>query len=120
MPSILIIDDDVGTLQMLQILFERSNFAVTATPDAQDGVDFVIQQRFDIAIIDFLLPGEVTGLETIASVRQIAQHMPIVVLTAVASHENQKKAEAAGCDCFLAKPFRPQHLLEIVDDLIRA
>ncbi len=120
MPSILIIDDDVDTLQMLQILFERSNFVVTTTPDAQTGVDFVRQQTFDIAIIDFSLPGEVTRLETITNVRQIAQHMPIVVLTAVASSENQKKAEAAGCDCFLAKPFRPQHLLNIVDDLIRA
>ena len=85
MPSLLIIDDDNGTLQMLQILFERNGFDVLTTPEATVGLESIAQFGFDLAIIDLLLPGPITGLETITEAKNMAPRMPVIVLTAVAS-----------------------------------
>jgi two-component system, cell cycle response regulator DivK len=76
-----------------------------------------VAPRADVIVTGILLPGSPDGVELIARLRadDRTRHIPIVVLTACAFESERRRAEAAGCDAFLAKPCLPSDLLAEID-----
>lgn len=116
MTRILIVDDNLLTIELLQTLFELEGYQVTCLRNSQSVVSTAKELRPAVILLDFYLGGtESTGL-----VREIRQtpdiaNTPIVV---VSGAEKEAEVLAAGADRFLFKPFLPSELLAVVQILI--
>ena len=62
--------------------------------------------------MDIRMP-EMNGLDATRIIKEVSHDTPIIALSAYAFEENIRDAKAAGCDDFLAKPFRVEDLIEI-------
>lgn len=119
MIPILLIEDDPQYSTLLASALAPSGFDVMVKATAQSGFDTALDEIPALIVIDLALPG-VDGVELIRALRQevAVQHIPIVVTTALADAERERRAWEAGCDAFLTKPFRIQRLVEAMQALL--
>jgi len=68
--------------------------------------------------MDIRMP-EMNGLDATRIIKEVNHEVPIIALSAYAFDENIREAKAAGCDDFLAKPFRVEDLIEMVHRYIK-
>ncbi|MFC3051981.1 response regulator [Kordiimonas pumila] len=105
MPSILLVEDNEPNRDMLKRRLERKEYRVWVAVDGQEAIDFALERRPDLILMDIGLP-KVDGLEATRYLKRqaLTQHIPIIVLTANALTEDREKAIAAGCNGFQTKP----------------
>ncbi|MEO8001002.1 MAG: ATP-binding protein, partial [Arenimonas sp.] len=119
--KVLVADDIAANRIVLQRLLERAGHNVSLASDGESALDQLADSVFDIAFIDLHMPG-ISGLDVIrqAKVMQagLAQ-IPIVALSADATTESIRDAEAAGANLFLTKPIVVNRLLDVIVDLIK-
>ena len=120
MPSILVIDDDVGVRTAIKVLLEMADHKVTLAADGRTGVRLIEQQPYDLVIVDVFMPG-LNGLETIKALRALRRDMPIVVMSGASVHTASESvsdlvsvAAKLGADRSIRKPFGSSELLETV------
>ena len=61
---------------------------------------------------------EMDGLDATRIIKEVDHSTPIIALSAYAFEENIREAKAAGCDAFMAKPFRVEDLIEMIKKYI--
>ncbi len=120
-PQILVVDDEAPVRRMLEKLLEGEGFEVAAAASGAEALTLANTCRFDTIILDIRMPG-MDGIDLCARIRQIplAEHVPVVFLTAVADRESQRRARLAGANDFLFKPLDDQVLLARVRTSVRA
>ena len=69
-------------------------------------------------LMDIRMP-DMNGLDATRIIKEVNREIPIVALSAYAFDENIREAKAAGCDEFLAKPFRVEDLLDTVEKYVK-
>lgn len=92
--------------------------AVIEAVDGQDAIDVFRQSHPAVILMDIRMPG-IDGLAATGAIRSMkdAPHQPLIIaLTGNAFDDDKEKAFAAGCDVFLAKPFRLEDLTEILSN----
>jgi DNA-binding response OmpR family regulator len=114
--KILIADDDQLTTVLLQTLFEMEGIRAVCVNDSRSVLSSIEAERPALVLLDYYLG----GIESTALVRQIrdtpAIHdVPIVILSGA---DRAAETLDAGADRFLGKPFEPDKLLAIINDLI--
>jgi len=115
---VLLVDDN----KVNQFLGKRilNNLGVTQVDLAGNGavaLEKISTQAYDVILTDVEMPG-MTGYELCKTIREKeagTNRLTIIALTANASDEDREKAEAAGIDDYLTKPYSPQDLLEIIN-----
>ena len=118
MPRCLIVDDHDDGRDGFREYLESFEFEVTGIPTAEQALGAMALAPYDLLIVDLLLPG-MDGYEYIRRVRREARHdVPIIAVSACAFPEDRARAEAAGCDAFLAKPCPPDELLSTMRRLL--
>jgi signal transduction histidine kinase/CheY-like chemotaxis protein len=116
--SILVVDDDESTREVIAAALERADGAVRLASSAADGWRSLEERIPDLIVADLGMPGE-DGYSFIRRVRQSrARNVPAIALSAYADHKSKSSAIAAGFTAFLAKPTRPQQLLDLVGALL--
>ena len=108
-PHILIIDDDSRLRELLQRFLEESGYLVTGAQSAKQARAFMNVMRFDLLVIDVMMPGE-TGFELLADIRKESD-IPALFLTAMNETENRIDGLEVGADDYIAKPFEPRELI---------
>lgn len=121
MPRCLIVDDHADGRDGYQEYLESNGFSVEATATAEDALRLAKRHAFDLMIVDLQLPG-MNGWDYIKTVRRDSRlaDVAIVAVSACVFPEDRARAEAAGCDVFLAKPCAPDALLVEVRRLLAA
>jgi two-component system, cell cycle response regulator DivK len=121
MPRCLIVDDHEDGRDGFQEYLESHGFIVDATATAEDALRLAEDHAFDVMIVDLQLPG-MNGWDYIQTVRRGSRlwDVPIIAVSACVFPEDRARAEAAGCDVFLAKPCGPDELLVEVRRLLEA
>jgi two-component system, OmpR family, phosphate regulon response regulator OmpR len=118
-PHLLVVDDDRGIRDLLSRFLLRQGYRVTTANSAAEGRAKLGGLRFDLLILDVMMPGE-TGFELVKSIRATSG-VPILMLTARAEKESRIAGLELGADDYLAKPFEPRELsLRIANILRRA
>ena len=118
MLHILVIDDDERLRTLLKAyLTQEGMFAATAC-DASEARTLLKNLRFDLAILDVMMPGE-SGLELATFLRQAMPDVPILMLTARGDPEDRITGLEAGVDDYLAKPFEPRELILRIEAILR-
>ncbi len=107
MASILVVEDNYETLELLDILLRHGGFEVWKTMDAKEALALLDQGKNpDLIILDNMLP-ETSGTILCQMLRQreSTAHTPILMLSAVTDMESIKNGLAAGADDYLTKPI---------------
>jgi CheY-like chemotaxis protein len=120
--TILVIDDDASTREVVAAALERTGAEVCVAASAAEGWTALHDRRPDVLIADLAMPVE-DGFSFMRRVRQnpeIRAHLPAIALSAFADARSQQSARAAGFSAFLAKPARPEALLGLIDRLLSA
>lgn len=121
MPRILIADDDLEMRKMLTLLAQLRGHAVETVETGDDLVRRLLDDGappIDLLVTDVRMPGR-TGLDALAAVRPRCPILPVVVITAFGDHTVHARAQAMGARS-IDKPFDPDELLDLVDDLLDA
>lgn len=115
---VLVVEDNPGTREMMEVMLSRKNYPCRTAADGREALDALAEERFDVVLMDVGLPG-MDGLETTLRIRQRESgrgyRTPIIALTARALAGERERCLAAGMDGYLAKPFRPQALFEVIE-----
>ncbi|MDG2990649.1 response regulator transcription factor [Candidatus Synechococcus calcipolaris G9] len=117
---LLLVDDEPGLREAVQAYLEDSGFTVTAVSSAQAALDYLQSEIPDLVISDIMMP-QVDGYEFLESLRSESHlsHIPVIFLTARGMKRDRIQGYDAGCDAYLSKPFDPDELVAIVNNLIR-
>lgn len=107
---IIIIDDDVDICALLKRFFERKGYAVSTAFKAQEGLELIRANTYDVILTDFRLP-DMDGLEVIKNVRSINASIPIIVITGYSDVKQAIKAIRLGAFEYVTKPIYPEEIL---------
>ena len=115
-PLALVADDDEDILALVSLGLQKAGYAVVAAADGRKALEAVRERKPDLAIVDVRMP-EVDGLEVIRQIRadERCGDMPVIALSAGVRESNVAEGLEAGADEFVAKPFSPRKLIELVE-----
>lgn len=114
---ILVVDDDDRIRELLTRFLRERGLRVSAAPDGESALALLSQMRFDLVILDVMMPG-VDGFKVTETVRE-SSDTPILLLTARGEPEDRIKGLSLGADDYLAKPFEPEELVLRVEAILR-
>lgn len=115
---ILIVEDDSTLGSGLVRILQAEGYAVDLMPRGEQAVLAAERERFDLVILDVGLPG-IDGFEVLRRLREGAQRMPVLVLTARDTVDDRVHGLDLGADDYMAKPFAMPELAARVRALIR-
>ncbi|HIK08705.1 MAG TPA: response regulator transcription factor [Oscillatoriaceae cyanobacterium M33_DOE_052] len=117
--QLLLVDDEPGLREAVQAYLEDSDFVVEVASNAKEGWE-ILQRTFpDLVITDIMMP-QVDGYQFLKQVREDPRFstLPVVFLTAKGMTLDRIQGYQAGCDAYLSKPFDPEELIAIVQNLL--
>ena len=113
---ILVVDDDDKIRELVKQYLEENQFLVTTANSADDAKRKLDIIKFDILILDIMMPGE-SGLSLTKEIRKV-NSTPIILLTAKGEVENRIQGLEFGADDYLGKPFNPKELLLRIKNIL--
>ena len=113
----LLVEDDPSIREVATLGLEGAGFRVTAASDGRDALAEFRRTRFDLLLLDVMLP-EMDGLEVCRVVRRESQ-VPIVMLSARSDTVDVVVGLELGADDYVTKPFSPRELVLRVDSVLR-
>ena len=117
--DILLIDDDEWIRDSLSIFFEGEGCHLTALETAEEGMEALKGQNYDIVITDYRLPG-MDGLEFLKRIQDMQPHAMKVLITAYGSGEVVSEANKIGIHDFIEKPFTTKTIEASLSRLVKA
>ncbi len=110
--KILVVDDDEGIVEVVQIVLEGEGYQVSTNMDGED-LHFLQESVPDLILLDVLLAG-IDGRDVCRSLKSdpATQHIPVIILSA--HSDASRVADMSGADDFLEKPFDVDVLIDIV------
>ena len=114
---ILVVDDDDRIRELVKEYLEENNFIVTTARNVQDAKIKLNIIKFDILILDIMMPGE-SGLSLTKEIKK-NNHTPVILLTARGEAENRIEGLETGADDYLAKPFEPRELVLRIKNILQ-
>jgi CheY-like chemotaxis protein len=117
--TLLLADDSVTIQRVIELTFADEDIHVIAVSDGDQAIARIESSPPDIILADIGMPGK-NGYEVAQHVKQSPRlaHIPVVLLTGAFEPVDQARAEAAGCEGVLAKPFEPQLVIGRVKELL--
>ena len=113
---ILVVDDDDKIRELVKQYLEENNFLVTTAKDSFDAKKKLKLIKFDILIVDIMMPGE-SGLSLTKQIKK-NNLTPIILLTAKDETEDRIEGLELGADDYLGKPFEPKELLLRIKNIL--
>ena len=110
--SILVVDDERGPREALRLIFERT-YDVTVVDSGERAVEVLRRERIDLVTLDLKMPG-MSGVETLAAIREIDPEVDVVVVTGFGSYDTAIEAMRLHAFDFLTKPFDVGRVLSTV------
>lgn len=108
---ILIVEDEVGIVQFLKQGLQEEGYQITTAADGSKGFELVQEQKFDLILLDWMLP-KINGLDLCKAIRIKDQTTPIIFLTAKDTVQETIEGLKAGANDYIKKPFSFEELVE--------
>ena len=117
--TILYVEDNELNRRLVRDLLKRSTYRLIEAHDGEAGIATALAERPDLILMDIQLP-KVSGLDAMRRLRAEAATAatPIVALTSFALSGTDQKAKDAGATAYLAKPYSPFDLLDLIHKLV--
>ena len=117
MERILVVDDDRGMQDVLDIMLSRAGYQVATADDGAAALEIIGKKKFDLVITDLKMP-RVDGIDLLKGIKETAPGTAVILLTAFASGETALAAMREGAYDYVEKNFNVDDLLGIVRDAI--
>ncbi len=113
MALILHIEDNASNRKVVRYLLRDTPHQLIEATNGQEGLDMALSEKPDLILLDIQLP-LLSGYEVTRQLRanEAFANTPIVAITSYALSGDDKSALQAGCNAYIAKPFKPRELLD--------
>lgn len=108
--KILWVDDEIESLQSQKLFLENKGYEVQTLTNGFDAIDYVKENPVDVVLMDETMPG-LTGLETLAKIKEVNQQIPIVLITKNETENLMDEAIGSQISDYLIKPVNPNQVL---------
>jgi DNA-binding response OmpR family regulator len=115
---ILYVEDDDSLAFVTKDNLEQAGYEITFCSDGRKAVETVKGQRFDLCLLDVMLP-EVDGFDVAKAIRKKDEHVPIIFLTAKSMKQDKIHGLTIGADDYITKPFSIEELLLKIEIFLR-
>lgn len=116
MKTILVAEDEESNYELVRIVLNK-RYRLIRAHNGIEAVTLNEEEKPDLILMDIRMP-EMNGLDATRIIKEVNHDTPIIALSAYAFEENIREAKSAGCDEFMAKPFRVEDLVETVKKYI--
>ena len=103
--SVLVVDDEPGMREFLEIMLTKEGYEVSIASNGEEAIEKIGKESFDLAIVDIQMPG-INGIEVLRNTREKNYNTTIIMITAFASHESAIEAMKLGAYDYITKPFK--------------
>lgn len=107
---VLVVEDEQVLREGLSDLLSGAGYEVTAVGDGAEAVKRGTDERFDLVLLDLMLP-KLDGLEVLTRLRRVRPGLPIIMLTARSGEDDKVAGLTCGADDYVTKPFSARELL---------
>jgi len=114
---ILVVDDEENMREACRKSLERVGYEVEVAADAQQGLERLDAASFDLALLDIRMPG-MSGVELLEAVKERDPDVAVVMMTGFASVQNAVECMKKGAAEYVAKPFTPAEVREVVERVL--
>jgi formate/nitrite transporter len=114
----LIIDDEEIVLKSCRKIFEAEGFVVVTTANPQEGLKLVSEAAFDVILCDWMMPG-FDGMDVVEEIDKRSPNSTVVMISGYPSVGRATEAMKRGAMDYVAKPFRPEEIIEVVKKAVR-
>lgn len=118
MADILVIEDEESILMALEDDLTLEGYVVTTATDGETGYTLASEKRFDLLILDIMLPG-MNGFDVCKKLRQAGMTTPILMLSARGQEVDRVLGLELGADDYVTKPFSPRELQARIKAILR-
>ena len=115
---LLLIEDSAPIAGAVRAMLERRKFAVDVAADGETGLDHLLRQNYDAAVVDIVLPQR-DGFSIVEAARANGVQTPILFLTARDAVEDRVRGLNSGADDYLVKPFVEDELIARINAMLR-
>jgi two-component system, cell cycle response regulator DivK len=117
--TVLYVEDNEYNLKIVRQLLGRTSYRLIEATDGQLGVETALRELPDLILMDIQLP-KLSGLDATRMLRADPKTaaIPIIVITSFALSGDDQKAKDAGASAYLAKPYSPRELLQMIRKLV--
>ena len=115
---ILLIEDNDAIANAVRTMLEARKFAVDVAADGETGLEYLLRETYELAVVDVVLPGR-DGFSIVRSARAEGTQTPVLMLTARDAVEDRVRGLDSGADDYLIKPFVEDELIARVNALLR-
>lgn len=116
--KILFMEDEEIIREVLSEYLKMAGYQVTQVEDGQTALDHLLNEDYDLAILDIMVP-QISGIEVLKAVHQQKPDLPIIMLTALGDEKTQVEAFNLQADDFIIKPASPIILLKRIETVLR-
>ena len=114
--KLLLVDDEVGFVDVLSKRLSKRNMTVTAAYSGTKAIQTLRKQDFDVAVLDLKLE-DMDGIEILKIFKKLVPAMPVIMLTGHGSEQAAREGVASGAFDYLTKP---SDLEDLVDKIMQA
>ncbi len=118
--TVLIVDDEAPIREMIRVALEMSGLDCLEAATAQEAHAAIIDQRPDLVLLDWMLPGT-SGIELLRRLKrdELTRDVPVIMLTAKGEEDNKLQGLEVGSDDYITKPFAPREMLARIKAVLR-
>ena len=117
MKTILVAEDEESNYELVRIVLQK-RYRLLRAHNGIEAVTINEDEHPDLILMDIRMP-DMNGLDATRIIKEVNHSTPVIALSAYAFEENIREAKAAGCDEFMAKPFRVEDLIEMCAKYIK-
>lgn len=110
--TILVAEDEDSNYELVKIVLHK-RYRLIRAHNGIEAVTLNEEEHPDLILMDIRMP-EMNGLDATRIIKEVDSSTPVIALSAYAFEENIRDAKSAGCDEFMAKPFKVENLIEMV------
>jgi two-component system OmpR family response regulator len=117
--KVLLVEDNERVSNFVKKGLAEAGHTVDHADNGRDGMFLAASERYDVVVMDRMLPGSIDGLGIIAALRKSGSKIPILILSALSDVDERIRGLQSGGDDYLVKPFAFGELLARIDALVR-
>ena len=116
--KILVVDDEGIVLNSCRLVLEAEHFEVCPVLTADDALEALKGDGFTLLVIDVKMPGH-DGMYLMREVKKQWPDIPVIIMSGYHTPETIREATEMGAATFIAKPFTPDELIEVVRQVLK-
>lgn len=116
--SLLLVDDEVGFVEVLSKRITRRGMTVTAASSGAEAIQTLRRRDFDVAVLDLKME-DMDGIEVLKIFKKMAPAMPVIMLTGHGSESSAREGIKFGAYDYLTKPYELEDLIQKIKQAIR-